>query len=304
MFDLAFLLNHLLLKTIHRPQAREGYEACGRAFLDAYGPVEDMPYLLGLVGCLMLARVDGKSPAEYLTEPERERARAAGIALLSDPPSSLGRRGQVFDREPVDDAVYPLAVTEVRAPLAALEHEPRTLGVPHGPFVEAVDLELEPVEAELLEEMALEQPRRLVSQLLAAVVGMDCEAAELGDAVRPATAREAHDAGPLAVGLDDEHAEHLRLLVGALDVGEDALAIRRPRRGEKRLHILVPGEADEEVEVVRARAADDHAHKISSTVFGRRHETTRPDPSATPRRIRDSPITMPAVIGSSRNSAP
>ena len=29
-FDLAFLLNHLLLKTIHRPQAREGYEACGR----------------------------------------------------------------------------------------------------------------------------------------------------------------------------------------------------------------------------------------------------------------------------------
>ena len=48
-----------------------------------------MPYVLGLVGCLMLARVDGKSPAEYLTEPQREHARAAGIALLSDPPSSL-----------------------------------------------------------------------------------------------------------------------------------------------------------------------------------------------------------------------
>ena len=26
-FDIAFLLNHLLLKTIHRPQAREGYES-------------------------------------------------------------------------------------------------------------------------------------------------------------------------------------------------------------------------------------------------------------------------------------
>ena len=48
-----------------------------------------MPYVLGLVGCLMLARVDGKSPAEYLTEPQREHARAAGIALLSDPPGSL-----------------------------------------------------------------------------------------------------------------------------------------------------------------------------------------------------------------------
>jgi 5-methylthioribose kinase len=89
VFDLAFFLNHLLLKTIHRPQAREGYEACGRAFLDAYGPVEDMTYVLGLVGCLMLARVDGKSPAEYLTEPQRERARAAAIALLTSPPSSL-----------------------------------------------------------------------------------------------------------------------------------------------------------------------------------------------------------------------
>jgi len=88
-FDIAFLLNHLLLKTIHRPQAREGYKACGQAFLDAYGQEVDMPYALGLVGCLMLARVDGKSPAEYLTEAEREHARAAGIALLSEPASSL-----------------------------------------------------------------------------------------------------------------------------------------------------------------------------------------------------------------------
>jgi aminoglycoside phosphotransferase (APT) family kinase protein len=88
-FDLAFLLNHLLLKTIHRPQARDGYEACGLAFLDGYGRHLEMPYVLGLVGCLMLARVDGKSPAEYLTEPKRAQARTAGIALLTDPPESL-----------------------------------------------------------------------------------------------------------------------------------------------------------------------------------------------------------------------
>ena len=133
---------------------------------------------------------------------------------------------------------------------------------------------------------------------------MDREAAELGDAVRAAPAREAHDAGPLAVGLDHEHAEHVGLLAGALDVGEDALAIGRPRRGEKRLHVLVLGEGDEEVEIVRPRTPDDDAHKISSTVFGRRHATTSPDPSATPRRISASPMTMPVVIGSSRNSAP
>ncbi len=88
-FDLAFLLNHLALKTIHRPDAREGYEACGEAFLEAYGRDVDMTYVLGLVGCLMLARVDGKSPAEYLTEAERDRARSQGIALLSDPPGSI-----------------------------------------------------------------------------------------------------------------------------------------------------------------------------------------------------------------------
>lgn len=88
-FDLAFMLNHLLLKRIHRPKSPSAYEGCAEAFLEAYGAVADMMYVLGLVGCLMLARVDGKSPAEYLTEPEREVARARGIALLSDPPSSV-----------------------------------------------------------------------------------------------------------------------------------------------------------------------------------------------------------------------
>jgi 5-methylthioribose kinase len=88
-FDLAFLLNHLALKAIHRPVAGDSYEACSQAFLDAYGEVDDPRYVFGLVGCLMLARVDGKSPAEYLSETERERARSHGIALLSDPPGSV-----------------------------------------------------------------------------------------------------------------------------------------------------------------------------------------------------------------------
>lgn len=88
-FDLAFLLNHLALKAIHRPAASDSYEVCSQAFLDAYGQVDDLRYVFGLVGCLMLARVDGKSPAEYLSETEREQARSHGIALLSDPPGSV-----------------------------------------------------------------------------------------------------------------------------------------------------------------------------------------------------------------------
>jgi hypothetical protein len=45
--------------------------------------------VLGHVGCLMVARVDGKSPAEYLSLEEREAARAAGSRLLLEPPGSL-----------------------------------------------------------------------------------------------------------------------------------------------------------------------------------------------------------------------
>jgi 5-methylthioribose kinase len=90
-FDLAFMLNHLALKSIHRSSAIADYEACAEAFVGAYAPTRPDPeYLLGLVGCLMVARVDGKSPAEYLTENGRERARTYGRSFLLDPPGSIG----------------------------------------------------------------------------------------------------------------------------------------------------------------------------------------------------------------------
>ena len=39
---------------------------------------------------LFLARVDGKSPVEYLTEEaDRERVRRVGRALIADPPARL-----------------------------------------------------------------------------------------------------------------------------------------------------------------------------------------------------------------------
>jgi 5-methylthioribose kinase len=94
-FDLAFMLNHLLLKRLHVPQAAAALEECAGAFLDAYRAavppaLEPEPrYVLGHVGCLMVARVDGKSPAEYLLPDERERARAAGTELLLRPPDGL-----------------------------------------------------------------------------------------------------------------------------------------------------------------------------------------------------------------------
>jgi tRNA A-37 threonylcarbamoyl transferase component Bud32 len=87
-FDLAFMLNHLMLKAMHRPQTAADYERCAHAFWGEYraavpADLVDETYVLGHVGCLMLARVDGKSPAEYLTEAEQGMARTVGELLLS-----------------------------------------------------------------------------------------------------------------------------------------------------------------------------------------------------------------------------
>lgn len=90
VFDLAFMLNHLILKSIHRPEIADKCLQSAEAFLGAYAALLDTPaadYLVGQTACLLLARVDGKSPAEYLTEPERVIARSLGDRLLSSPGS-------------------------------------------------------------------------------------------------------------------------------------------------------------------------------------------------------------------------
>jgi aminoglycoside phosphotransferase (APT) family kinase protein len=100
VFDVAFMLNHLMLKALHRPQSVEGYRKCAFAFLEAYseasggGPAVEDPYLFGHLGCLMVARVDGKSPAEYLTVDGRAMARKLGSTLLLEEPATLAEAWQ------------------------------------------------------------------------------------------------------------------------------------------------------------------------------------------------------------------
>jgi tRNA A-37 threonylcarbamoyl transferase component Bud32 len=94
-FDLAFMLNHLMLKAIHSPRWSSRYELCAGEFWNSYrhsltiSEDPDAAYVLGHLGCLMLARVHGKSPAEYLTDPGRIHARTLGTSLAKDPPPSL-----------------------------------------------------------------------------------------------------------------------------------------------------------------------------------------------------------------------
>ncbi|MEV4623288.1 aminoglycoside phosphotransferase family protein [Asanoa sp. NPDC049573] len=86
VFDLAFLQCHLLLKAAHRPAAAASLRAAASAFLTGYGPVTS-PRLGWHTACLLLARVDGKSPATYLTPAERDRVRSLAADALAAPVS-------------------------------------------------------------------------------------------------------------------------------------------------------------------------------------------------------------------------
>ena len=96
-FDLAFCLNHMLLKCLWRPPWQDRYLACFDAMVEGYLPLVDWePKELlemrtaRLLPGLFLGRVDGKSPAEYVTaERDKDRVRRAAHALLLNPVARL-----------------------------------------------------------------------------------------------------------------------------------------------------------------------------------------------------------------------
>ena len=109
-FDAAFCLNHLLLKAVHLP-------ALGSRLLDEAGVFAErwlaqlpealhpdlMQRTAALLPCLMLARVDGKSPVEYLSEAHRQLVRNIAMPVIRHPPASIpalleGMRGELAGR--------------------------------------------------------------------------------------------------------------------------------------------------------------------------------------------------------------
>lgn len=101
-FDLAFCLNHLLLKQIAVPHPAGALKDSFRALADAYLPLvawesrdEMEARTAALLPALLLARVDGKSPVEYLGD-EAGRVRAAALALLNAPQERLGALQSAF----------------------------------------------------------------------------------------------------------------------------------------------------------------------------------------------------------------
>ncbi len=91
-FDLAFCLTHLTLKAAHRPTWCGLYGALARELQSAYCQdlaSDDAQGLAGRVarqmGGLLLARIDGKSPVEYLASDVRDVVRRAAIDVLRRP---------------------------------------------------------------------------------------------------------------------------------------------------------------------------------------------------------------------------
>lgn len=96
-FDAAFCLTHLLLKAVHVRGIRATLLDQAAAFLSAWlahlppGLRRDAERRTAtLLACLMLARIDGKSPVEYLDAAGCEAVRDIAMPLVDRPAATVG----------------------------------------------------------------------------------------------------------------------------------------------------------------------------------------------------------------------
>jgi aminoglycoside phosphotransferase (APT) family kinase protein len=85
-FDLAFCLNHLLLKCLWVPARKAAFLACFDELSASYLGNVSFPKVeertASLLPALLLARVDGKSPVEYLSDRDKDLVRRIAPGLL------------------------------------------------------------------------------------------------------------------------------------------------------------------------------------------------------------------------------
>ena len=106
-FDLAFCLNHLLLKCLWTPRAARDFLACFDALAATYLSGVDWEPAAALerraarlLPGLFLARVDGKSPVEYLTaNDQKNRVRRVARPLIAEPVDELAALRAAWGKE-------------------------------------------------------------------------------------------------------------------------------------------------------------------------------------------------------------
>ena len=106
-FDLAFCLNHLLLKCLWTPASSADFLNCFKVLKNSYltsvdweEPSDLEARAARLLPGLLLARVDGKSPVEYVTqEHQRDHVRHVASTLLIKPASHLQEVAQAWAKD-------------------------------------------------------------------------------------------------------------------------------------------------------------------------------------------------------------
>ncbi|MDQ1436628.1 MAG: hypothetical protein QOK43_257 [Acidimicrobiaceae bacterium] len=94
-FDLGFMTSHLVLKAVHQPALGMELRGCVDALWAAYFEANagssrpDADHVLAHLGALLVSRVHGKSPVEYLGDEGWVRAAGLGTDLLCGRLSSL-----------------------------------------------------------------------------------------------------------------------------------------------------------------------------------------------------------------------
>jgi aminoglycoside phosphotransferase (APT) family kinase protein len=106
-FDIAFCLNHFLLKCLWTPEARDDFLVSFMAMASSY--LSEVNWessdklearAASLLPGLFLARVDGKSPVEYITvEADKNRVRRCARTLLGSPPTRLAQAADAWKKE-------------------------------------------------------------------------------------------------------------------------------------------------------------------------------------------------------------
>ena len=105
-FDVSFCLNHFILKAIHLPGHRQLYLSFCLTFWSAYQPficweaaAALEARLIRLLPMMMLARIDGKSPVEYLDKDTQNKIRQIALHLLAHPAETLQDFVQTTQRQ-------------------------------------------------------------------------------------------------------------------------------------------------------------------------------------------------------------
>lgn len=95
-FDVAFCLNHLILKAVFVTTSSSNYLSYCLDFWQSYQPfitwesqADFERRLCQLLPMLMLARIDGKSPVEYFNHDHHDFVRQLALPLISEPATDL-----------------------------------------------------------------------------------------------------------------------------------------------------------------------------------------------------------------------